>query len=88
MGIGTEDPEATLHVNGTAAVAVLQITGGGDLAEPFLVEEQMEIAKQRTVGLPVIVFIVSVQEVRVGDLSLELHNDRVVRCILLGDALP
>src|SRR5438093_1905562 len=43
VGIGTEDPEATLHVNGTAAVAVLQITGGGDLAEPFLVEEQMEV---------------------------------------------
>ncbi len=35
VGIATENPETTLHVNGTATVAVLEITGGTDLAEPF-----------------------------------------------------
>jgi hypothetical protein len=43
VGIRTEQPDTELHVNGTATVGVLQITGGSDLAEPFLVQEPMEI---------------------------------------------
>ena len=35
VGIGTENPQTTLEVKGTARVDVLEITGGGDLAEPF-----------------------------------------------------
>jgi hypothetical protein len=35
VGINTNDPQAELHVNGTARVKVLQIEGGADVAEPF-----------------------------------------------------
>jgi len=35
VGIGTEDPQAKLHVIGTIRTSVLTITGGADLAEPF-----------------------------------------------------
>jgi hypothetical protein len=35
VGIGTMDPQAKLDVAGMARTAVLQITGGSDLAEPF-----------------------------------------------------
>jgi hypothetical protein len=48
VGIGREDPQATLDVNGTARVSVLEITGGGDLAEPFSVDEQ-NVAEAGTV---------------------------------------
>jgi hypothetical protein len=43
VGIGTESPNAKLHVNGDAIIGgdtttgVLTITGGSDLAEPFVV---------------------------------------------------
>jgi hypothetical protein len=43
VGIRTEQPDTELHVNGTATVGVLQITGGGDLAEPFSVEENTDV---------------------------------------------
>ncbi len=43
VGIGTERPETPLHVNGTARVNVLEIAGGGDIAEPFLAEKPTEI---------------------------------------------
>jgi len=42
VGIRTEHPDTELHVNGTATVGVLQITGGSDLAEPFLVGDEVE----------------------------------------------
>ena len=35
VGIGTETPQAKLHVVGTIRTSVLTITGGADLAEPF-----------------------------------------------------
>lgn len=35
VGIGTNSPVSTLHVNGTATVKILTITGGADVAEPF-----------------------------------------------------
>jgi len=40
VGIRTEQPDTELHVNGTATVGVLQITGGSDLAEPFVVGDE------------------------------------------------
>jgi hypothetical protein len=42
VGIRTEQPDTELHVNGTATVGVLQITGGSDLVEPFLVGDEAE----------------------------------------------
>jgi hypothetical protein len=42
VGVRVEHPTAPLHVNGTARVAVLEITGGGDLAESFPVEPAIE----------------------------------------------
>jgi hypothetical protein len=39
VGIGTENPQTALHVNGTATVGILQITDGNDIAEPFPVEQ-------------------------------------------------
>jgi hypothetical protein len=38
VGIGVPEPVARLHVDGAARVAVLEITGGTDLAEAFAVD--------------------------------------------------
>lgn len=35
LGIGTNNPDTPLRVNGTAKVTILEITGGGDVAERF-----------------------------------------------------
>lgn len=35
VGVGVENPESQLHVNGKATVGLMEVTGGGDLAEPF-----------------------------------------------------
>lgn len=43
VGIGLTNPKTLLHVNGTATVGILQITGGSDLAEPFSVEKDQEV---------------------------------------------
>jgi hypothetical protein len=49
VGCGTEQPRATLDVqgdlivDGTATVGILEITGGGDLAELFPVEPTPEV---------------------------------------------
>jgi hypothetical protein len=43
VGIRTEDPTTELHVNGTATVDLLQITGGSDLAEPFPVGKDTKV---------------------------------------------
>lgn len=42
-GIGTEEPQSELHVEGTAIVSILEITGGSDLAEPFAVQNTQEV---------------------------------------------
>jgi len=39
VGIGTNTPQTTLHVVGTTRTSVLEITGGSDLAEPFVVSD-------------------------------------------------
>ncbi len=39
VGIGTDAPQARLDVRGTTRTCVLTITGGCDLAEPFLMRE-------------------------------------------------
>jgi hypothetical protein len=39
VGVGVTDPAARLHVDGTARVDILEITGGADVAEPFPVAD-------------------------------------------------
>jgi hypothetical protein len=43
IGTGTAYPTAKLQVNGELSTGILQITGGGDLAEPFSIEENVEV---------------------------------------------
>lgn len=43
VGIGTQTPEVTLDVAGTAQCDILQIEGGSDIAEPFVATEPSEI---------------------------------------------
>jgi hypothetical protein len=40
VGVGTNNPQAALHVNGTTLTTVLTITGGADVAEPFEMSSQ------------------------------------------------
>lgn len=42
VGIGTQNPDALLRVNGTCKVNVLEIAGAGDLAEKFEIEGSVE----------------------------------------------
>jgi len=42
IGIGTPTPAARLHVNGTARVDILEITGGADIVEGFDSSEVLE----------------------------------------------
>ncbi len=44
VGIGTETPQAKLHVVGTIRTSVLTITGGADLAEPFPMSQRGVLA--------------------------------------------
>ncbi len=50
VGIGTTAPAQLLHVNGTARVNVLQITGGADLSENFDVISDVSIPSRDRVG--------------------------------------
>jgi hypothetical protein len=43
VGIRTEQPATELHVNGTATVKVLQITGGADVSEHFEVRGAADV---------------------------------------------
>jgi hypothetical protein len=45
VGIGTKNPAVILDVKGTTRTDVLTITGGADLAEPFLVSDSGEVPK-------------------------------------------
>jgi len=48
LGVGTPYPSATLDVNGTARVSVLQIVGGADFAEYFEVSEATSSGEDAT----------------------------------------
>lgn len=51
VGIGVVNPEAKLHVDGTTRTNVLEITGGADLAEPFVVDKAHDIQAGMVVAI-------------------------------------
>jgi hypothetical protein len=64
------------------ANALCQLVEGVENFLSELVEELVQIAEERPVGLPVIVLVVDVQDERVGDLASKLLHDRVVGRVL------
>lgn len=48
IGINTDMPQADLHVNGRTRTNVLEIVGGSDLAEPFVVNEPSAVNNQQS----------------------------------------
>ena len=48
IGINTDQPQADLHVNGRTRTNVLEIVGGSDLAEPFVVNEPSAVSDQQS----------------------------------------
>jgi len=53
VGIGTNNPNAKLDVNGTARTSILQITGGSDIAEPFDLSDKESIEPGMVVSIDV-----------------------------------
>lgn len=51
VGIHTKDPATELDVNGTTRTKVLEITGGSDLAEPFVVHGASPVVPGMVVSL-------------------------------------
>jgi len=51
VGVNTYAPEEALHVEGTAKCTVLEITGGGDIAEPFDTAERKMIQAGMVVAI-------------------------------------
>lgn len=79
VGIGTTNPATKLHVNGTARVKVVEITGGSDLSEPF------DIRGPEPNVAPKPGMVVSIDPLRPGHLELS-HKayDRRVAGIISG----
>lgn len=74
VGIGTASPQATLDIAGTTRTDVLQIDGGADLAEPFV------IAGQPEPGLVVAIDPDHIGQLRIADKAY----DRTVAGIISG----
>ena len=75
VGIGTTTPQAKLDVIGTIRTQVLQITGGADLAEPFVID-----AANLQPGL-----VVAIDPQQPGQLRLATHTyDRTVAGVISG----
>jgi len=76
VGIGTANPQVKLDVVGTMRTGVLQITGGGDLAEPFEIAEAESIQP----GM-----VVAIDPERPGHLRMaDKAYDRTVAGIISG----
>jgi Collagen triple helix repeat (20 copies) len=78
VGIGTMTPQARLDVNGTARAHVVEITGGSDVAEPYVIAAAGET--QPAPGM-----VVSIDAARVGQLRVALSAyDKTVAGIISG----
>jgi hypothetical protein len=84
VGIGTADPQARLHVQGTTMTGVLQITGGADFAENF--EVNVEEANNEAMTAKVEAgMVVSIDPASPGKLQLSARGyDRRVAGIISG----
>lgn len=76
VGIGTTNPQAKLDVVGTTSTKILQINGGADLAESFMITGEEPI----TPG-----FVVSIDPEHIGQLRVaDSAYDRTVAGIVSG----
>lgn len=78
VGIGTSAPGVPLDVNGTARVKVLEVTGGSDVAEPYLIAPAAEVQPQP--GM-----VVAIHPERLGQLRVASKSyDRTAAGIISG----
>lgn len=74
IGIGTQTPAQKLDVNGVAKANVIQIAGGSDLAEPFVIHSDLPLKP----GL-----VVAIDPTHPGELTLstQAYDKRVAGCL-------
>ena len=78
VGIGTTTPQAKLDVAGTCRAQVIEITGGSDVAEPYVIAAAGEVQ-------PIAGMVVCIDAARIGQLRVARSAyDRTVAGIISG----